>query len=198
VHFGIYGGSFDPVHVGHVATAEGVRAARGLDGIFLIPADAPPHKGGCLAPFADRLEMVRLAVAGHEGLEVLDLEGGRAPSYTVDTVAALRDEHPAAELELLVGADMLEDLPRWRRVDELLAMVRVVAFDRPGVDAAAAQAAFRARFGPGSFLWLDLPPVDASSTEIRRRLAAGEPVEEWLDPAVRAYIRRHGLYPEGS
>lgn len=148
-----------------------------------------------MASFEHRLEMARLAVAGREGLEVLELEGQRrGPSYTVDTVEELRARHPAGEFELMVGADMLQDLPGWRRVEDLLTMVRVVAFARPGADSEQAQATFRGQYGPGSFLWLEVPPFPAASSEIRRRLAGGEDTEDWLDPAVQAYIREHGLY----
>ncbi|MHC4162040.1 MAG: nicotinate-nucleotide adenylyltransferase [Planctomycetota bacterium] len=196
VRLGIYGGSFDPIHRGHIAAALAAREARGLGSVLLLPAGAPPHKKkGCVAPFEDRLEMARLAVAGREGLEAMELEGQRkGPSYTVDTVEELRAQHPAGEFELLVGADMLEDLPGWRRVEDLLTMVRVVAFARPGADSEQAQATFRDQYGPGSFLWLEVPPFPAASSEIRRRLSGGEDVEEWLDPAVVAYVREHGLY----
>ncbi|MHC4973022.1 MAG: nicotinate-nucleotide adenylyltransferase [Planctomycetota bacterium] len=196
MRLGIYGGSFDPIHRGHIAAAQAARRARSLGSVLLLPAGAPPHKKkGCVAPFADRLEMARLAVAGCEGLEVLELEGQRkGPSFTVDTVEELRAQHPAGEFELMVGADMLEDLPGWRRAEDLLTMVRVVAFARPGADSEQAQATFRAQYGPGSFLWLEVPPFPAASSEIRRRLACGEDTEDWLEPAVEAYIREHGLY----
>ena len=196
VRLGIYGGSFDPIHRGHIAAAQAARAARGLDSVLLLPAGAPPHKRkGCIAPFEHRLEMARLAVAGREGLEALELEGQRkGPSFTVDTVEELRAQHPAGEFELLLGADMLEDLPGWHRVDDLLTMIRIVAFARPGSDSEHAQAAFRDRYGPGSFLWLEVPPFPAASSEIRRRVAGGEAVEDWLEPSVAAYISEHGLY----
>lgn len=196
VRLGIYGGSFDPIHRGHIAAAQAARQVRGLGSVMLLPAGAPPHKKkGCAATFEHRLEMARLAVAGRDGLEVLELEGQRrGPSYTVDTVEELRAQHPAGEFELLVGADMLEDLPGWRRVEDLLTMVRVVAFARPGSDSEHAQTTFRDQYGPGSFLWLEVPPFPAASSEIRRRLAGGEDVEDWLDPAVSAYIQEHGIY----
>jgi nicotinate-nucleotide adenylyltransferase len=134
-------------------------------------------------------------VGGRAGLEALELEGQRkGPSFTVDTVEELRAQHPAGEFELLLGADMLEDLPGWHRVEDLLTMVRIVAFARPGADSGHAQAMFRDRYGPGSFLWLEVPPFPAASSEIRRRVAGGEAVEDWLEPSVAAYISEHGLY----
>lgn len=197
VRLGILGGSFDPIHVGHVAAAEAVLRLRGLDRVFLVPAGQAPHKAGGGAPFEHRLAMARLAVEGRPGLEVLDLEGRRpGPSYTVDTLRELERLHPGAAFELLVGADMLLDLPTWRRAEEVVRAAQIVAFGRPGAIAAAARQEFERAFGHGRHVWLDLEPRDASSTEIRRRMAAGEAVGGLLDPRVEAYIRRHGLYAQ--
>ena len=193
---GIFGGSFDPIHVGHVAVAAGALRARGLERVSLIPAGQPPHKvTGCVASFLDRLAMVRLAVEGHDGLDVLDLEGRRpGPSYSVDTVEALLAEHPGVEWELLVGADMLADLPSWRRAAELVEQVRVVAFGRPDADARRARAVFAATFPGHEAAFLELPLVDASGTEIRRRLGEGLSVEGLLSPLVERYLREKRLY----
>jgi len=200
VTLGIYGGSFDPVHVGHVEAAAHVRRRRGLERVFLVPAASPPHKeGGCAASVEHRLAMARLAVEGRGGLGVLDLEAHRPPpSYTIDTVEGLRRERPGADFELLVGADMLGDLPTWRRAGEIVAAVRVVAFGRPSADAGRARAAFERAFGPGRYDWEEIPLVEAASSEIRRRLAAGEPVEGLLDPRVLAYIVKNRLYGQGG
>jgi nicotinate-nucleotide adenylyltransferase len=195
LRYGILGGSFDPIHLGHIAAAEAALRRRGLAAVFLIPAGSAPHKPPCEASFADRLEMARLAAQGHPGLTVLDLEGARGgPSYTVDTLEELKRRHPGAAFELLVGADMLKDLPHWRRAPEVVAGALVVGFGRPGAGAAVARKAFEEAFGPDRHVWLDLDPVKASSTEVRRRLAAGEPVRGLLDPAVEAFIRARGLY----
>jgi nicotinate-nucleotide adenylyltransferase len=193
--YGILGGSFDPIHLGHVAAAEAARRERGLDRVLLIPAAKAPHKAPPEAAFEDRLAMARLAAEGREGLEVLDLEGVRGGiSFTVDTVAELRRRWPDARLELLVGADMLLDLPTWRRARDLVREVSVVAFGRPGALPADARRRFEETFGEGLYQWLEIDPVAASSTEIRRRLAAGESVQGLLDPRVEAYIRERGLY----
>jgi nicotinate-nucleotide adenylyltransferase len=199
VRYGILGGSFDPVHEGHLAAAEGARGARGLDAVFLVPAASPPHKDrGCVASFEDRVAMARLAARGREGLFVLDLEGRRpGPSYTVDTVDALRAAHPGAGFELLVGADMLEDLPRWRDARRLVGLVRVVAFRRPGADWERAVRAFEAAFGPGGFDPVDVPPVDVSATALRRLLASGADPGGLLPAPVLAFIRGRGLYSGG-
>ena len=193
---GIFGGSFDPIHVGHVAVAAGALRARGLERVSLIPAAQPPHKKtGCVASFPDRLQMARLAVEGVDGLDVLDLEGRRpGSSYSIDTVETLRTEHPGVEWELLVGADMLADLPNWCRAAELVARIQVVAFGRPGVDAERARAAFGAAFPGHEAAFLELPLVGASGTEIRRRLGEGLPVEGLLSPQVERYLREKELY----
>ena len=193
---GIFGGSFDPIHVGHVVAAAGALRARGLKRVSLIPAGQPPHKKtGCVASFQDRLQMARLAVEGVDGLEVLDLEGRRTgPSYSVETVETLQTEHPGVEWELLVGADMLADLPSWCRASELVARVCVVAFARPNADAERARAAFRAAFPGREAAFLELPVVEASGTEIRRRLGEGLPVEGLLSPTVERYLREKRLY----
>jgi len=193
--YGILGGSFDPIHLGHIKAAETARERRNLSAVLLIPAAFAPHKRPCEASFADRVEMVRLAVRGRPGFEVLDLEGARpGPSFTFDTVEELRRTRPGAAFELLVGTDMLSDLSRWHRARELVERVQVVGFGRPGAPAEDARRAFEGAFGAGRHAWLDLEPVAVSSTEVRRRLAAGEPVRGLVDPAVEAYIRDRGLY----
>jgi len=190
---GIFGGSFDPIHCGHLGAVAAVLAARPLERILLLPASRPPHKSsGCVAPFADRVAMARIAVEGLPRIEVSTLEGERTgPSYTIDTVEELERREPGARIELLVGADMLLDLPRWRRAEELARRVTVVAFARPGQDLAAARAAFAPLGEP---VFVEIPARDVSATEVRRRLSAGEPVGGLLPPAVEGYIRRRGLY----
>jgi nicotinate-nucleotide adenylyltransferase len=185
-----------------VAAAGAVRAARRLDEVLFVPASEAPHKRDAAhgpAPFADRLAMVGLAIRGCAGLVASDLEGRRpGPSYTIDTVLALRERRPAAEAELLVGADMLADLPRWRRAGDLVARVTVVGFGRPGEDEAAARRTFRAAFPDARFAWVDVSPVEAASREIRARVARGDPCDDLLHPAVAAHIRKNGLYGTGG
>jgi nicotinate-nucleotide adenylyltransferase len=195
VQVGILGGSFDPVHLGHVHAAAAVRARAGLDRVELVVAARPPHKPACTAPFADRVAMARLAVQGHPGLGVLDLEGRRkGPSYTFYTVTKLSSERPGDDLALLVGADMLADLPTWHRAAELVAAVTVVAFARPGFGFEEPQKALLGAFPEARLVTVEVPPKEASSTEIRRRIAGGDPAPDLLDPAVAGYIFEHGLY----
>jgi len=201
LRYGIFGGSFDPIHRGHVAAAEAVLRARGLDRIFLVPAARPPHKpAGPAAPFEERIALARLAAGDRTGLEVIEIEGQRpGPSYTVDTLAALKRLHPGAEFELLVGADMLEDLPRWRRARELVAgLAAVVAFAKPGASSQLARERFAGAFGAGRLVWLGIAVLEASSTRIRSNLAAGRSVEALLDPQVFTRILEKGLYGVGK
>jgi nicotinate-nucleotide adenylyltransferase len=195
VKVGILGGSFDPVHLGHVHAASEVRARAGLDRVELVVAAEPPHKPACSAPFADRVAMARLAVKGRPELGVLDLEGRRAgPSYTFYTVTELSSERPGDDLALLVGADMLADLPSWHRAAELVAAVAVIAFARPGFGFEEPQKAFLGAFPGARLTTVEVAPREVSSTEIRRRVAAGDPAPELLDPAVAGYIFERGLY----
>ena len=211
-----YGGTFDPVHDGHVAIA---RAARdGLQGeVALLPARDPPHKAVTGADAVQRAEMLDLAIAGEPGLVVDRRELRRAgPSYSVDTLGELRAELGAGvPIAWLIGADSLRQLHTWHRWQELFERAHLVVVQRPGadIDMAALRAASPAvaelveqrRRPPevlaatahGGFALLPLPGLrPESSTELRRRIAAGEPWEHWVPPAVAAYIVRHGLYRE--
>jgi nicotinate-nucleotide adenylyltransferase len=209
-----YGGTFDPVHDGHVAIA---RAARdGLRAkVALLPARDPPHKADTRADATQRAEMLELAIAGEAGLVVDRRELRRAgPSYSVDTLGELRGELGADTLiAWLVGADSLRQLHTWHRWRELFDRAHLVVVQRPGadIDMAAlrdaspvvAELVEQRRRPPealaatahGGFAVLPLPGLrPESSTELRRRIATGEPWAHWVPPAVAAYIVRHGLY----
>ena len=186
MRLGILGGSFDPVHLGHLALAEAARDRLGLDRVLLVVAAAQPLKPqGPAAPAEDRYAMVRLAVRGRRGLEASDLELRRpAPSYTVDTLREIRRRFPdASEVVLLLGADALEEFPRWRESGAVRALARMVACPRPGAPAPT-----------GAFEVLAADTPEASSTEVRRRAAAGEPLAGLVPGDVEAYIRERRLY----
>ena len=193
---GIYGGSFDPIHKGHVAAAETVLHRRALDRVLFLPAASPPHKpGGCQASFDDRVAMARLAAAPEHGLEVSSIEGEReGPSYTVDTLEALQRAYPDDHFELLVGADMLGDFPSWRNPERILDLAQVVAFARPGAELAEERSRFAAAFGEERAIIVEIPVVSASSTEIRERLRKRESIADLVPKAVEAYIHERLLY----
>ncbi len=196
VFIGILGGSFDPIHVGHLAIARAALSA--VDRVAFVVAADPPHKSGCVADFGDRVAMARLAADDEPRFEVWDIEGRReGPSYTFYTVTELSRERPQDRFALLIGADMLADLPTWHRAKELLKHVDVITFERPGFDAKHAHGAYREAFGPPEPDRIEVAPMPISSTEIRRRRAAGEPLEGWVTPATEGYIRERKLYLSG-
>ncbi len=196
----LFGGTFDPVHLGHLAAADQLRARTGAGAAWLVPSARPPHRRPPVASAPDRLRMVELAVAQRPGLSACPLEverGGR--SYTVDTVAALRAAHPGTRLLLALGADAARALGRWREPERLLALAELVVYDRPGVPPMGA--------GPGPGLlqgggaWHHVGAIEApalAATTIRRRLRAGDPCVDALPPAVAAYIQARGLYRSGA
>ncbi|WP_129627359.1 nicotinate-nucleotide adenylyltransferase [Candidatus Oscillochloris fontis] len=194
---GVYGGTFDPVHIGHLAIAEEVRYALRLDQVIFVPAARQPLKG--VAPGASptqRLEMVRLACAANPAFAVSDLELRRPPpSYTRDTLVGLRNHLPPfSHLTLIMGADAARDLPRWHRVHEILRLAQLAVVARP--DHPCDLADLESRL-PGVRLrttLIDGPRLTVSSTDLRLRLASGRPTRYQIPDAVLAYIAHHGLY----
>lgn len=197
----LFGGSFDPIHNGHLTVAGFAFEHLAADRLIFIPARRSPHKSsGPSADGAARLSMIRLAIAGRAGFEASDCELHRAdPSYTLDTVRHFREQVGAeGELFWLVGADAIGDLDKWYRIGEVLAMCRVCIMYRGGLprpDLGRLVCAFGAACA--AQLERDILPtplIDASSSEIRPRLAAGLPADDLVPPAVLEYIRQHGLY----
>ena len=203
MRIGIYGGTFDPIHRGHLAAAKTVTEMLELDRLLLIPAAIPPHKAlkEKSAAAEHRLAMTRLGAESmlKKEVEVSDIEMRReGPSYTVDTLRELKAEYPEAELWLLMGTDMLESFLRWREPEEILRLAGICAFGRNEEDTEKSLAVHGEKLKelvPEARLQiLTLPNlVEISSTEVREGLAAGE-AEEYLVPAVYGYILRHGLY----
>lgn len=204
---GILGGTFDPVHVGHLALARTARAALGLDEVRLVPTGSSWQKRGVVADAMQRLEMVRLAVAGEPGLVADDREVRRAgASYTIDTLAELRAElGPETAIVLLLGSDQLLNLPTWRRWRELMSLAHIACTQReriglerlpPEIDALV-QAHGRERLPDspaGAVVLFSMPPVPVSATALRAQLARGERPRELVPPAVLDYIDSHHLY----
>jgi len=199
----LFGGTFDPVHHGHLIVARAVAERCGYRRITLVPSARPPHKQVASASAADRLAMLRLATEGEALFEIRDIELRReGASYTFDTLQAFRRQAGKdVELHLVVGADMLADLPNWHRSTEVVDLARFVVAARLPWHRRMDEvlAALRGRFSPSavdrlSAAVVETPLIDISSTEIRRRVAAGLPIRYLVPDLVRKYIERRGLY----
>jgi nicotinate-nucleotide adenylyltransferase len=205
---GILGGTFDPIHYGHLRPAQEARRALDLAEIRFVPAANPPHRRVPAATAAQRLRMVELAVAGIPGFVVDDREIGRdGPSYTVPTLESLRREFGARPLCLLLGMDAFEGIETWHQWRRLPELAHLVVMTRPGwtfPDGAALPAWARGRLerepdklaqtGAGKIFFQAVTPQDISATRIREAIAAGRPVEGLLPSAVLEYIRTHRIY----
>ncbi len=195
---GILGGTFNPVHLGHLLIAQDALETVGLSSVRFIPSATPPHKHvEHLAPAAHRLAMLKLAVRGDDRFAVDDQEikrGGK--SYSVDTVLELKRREPRAEFYFIIGADSLQQLHTWREIDALLEACSFIAVTRPGFDASGAAAT---SLSPASRKKLRLRHVQGhacniASRDIRGRIARGQSVRYLVSDAVFRYIRRHRLY----
>jgi len=192
---GVMGGTFDPIHLGHVAMAEAGADCAGLDRVLLIPASVPPHRAAATAPAGDRLAMVRLAAADHPRLEASDIELRRAgPSYTADTLRVLARERPGAELHLLLGWDAARELHAWHAPDEVLRLARPVVVSRPGYPVPTERDLAAAGIEPTWAILCDVRTPDVESTDVRRLVEYGSSLAGLVDPAVEAYLKRHRLY----
>ena len=200
---GLFGGTFNPVHIGHLTIARAVFEHLNLERMVLIPSANPPHKGPLgVADAEDRLAMLRLAVTDEPGFDISSCEIERpGPSYTIDTVITFRRElGDQADLHWLIGADSLSELASWHRVDELVGMCRIVTAARPGWESldlsALAERVGEREVGRLRDGILPTPRIDISASEVRRRVRGGQSVR-WLVPtAVAQYIDRLGLYRE--
>jgi nicotinate-nucleotide adenylyltransferase len=195
---GIFGGTFDPPHYGHLVAAQEAADRLQLDLVLFMPAGQPPHKQGeAITQLEDRVRMVELAIADNPcfGLSLADAERP-GPSYTADLLASVRAvEGPGTELYFLIGMDSLRDLPVWRDPARVLAQSILVAVNRPGYPPPDVKA-LEARL-PGAserIVVLETPGVDVSSTDIRERVAAGRPIRYLTPDPVRELIERRGLY----
>jgi len=204
MRIGIFGGSFDPVHVGHLIAAECCREQAGLDRVLFVPAAIPPHKQSRgLAAGQHRLEMLALATGGHPAFAVSGDELDRGGvSYTVDTVERLAERHPGVEFALLLGPDALADFPTWREPARIAGRVRLVAMERAVLDDVAATVG---RTGLADLLGADacrrlveervrLPAIGIRASDLRGAVAAGRSIRFRTPRAVEAYIAAHGLY----
>jgi len=194
---GIMGGTFDPIHVGHLAVAEEAREALDLERVLFVPAGQPPHKlPGSVSPARDRVAMVELAIAGNPAFELSTVEIERdGPSFTVDTVEALEGDEPDATLHLILSAETFAELPTWHEPERLFEAARMAVVPREGYP--APDPAWLGRAFPGRedrVDYLEGPRLGLSSTALRARVAAGRSIRYLVPPAVEAYIVEHQLY----
>jgi len=189
---GLLGGTFDPVHYGHLLAAQAALEAAGLDEAWFVPTNVPPHKPQPSAGAQARCEMLRSAVASNPRYRIEDVELNKeGTSYTVDTVADLQSRHPDAAFYWIVGSDMIRDLPNWRRIDELAERVVFIGLERPDQpsDDSSLPGFIRSRLTRAP-----MPPMGLSSTDIRGRISEGRSVRYMVPDSVIDYMQRNGLY----
>jgi nicotinate-nucleotide adenylyltransferase len=187
VRIGIFGGSFDPIHIGHLIVVEAAADALALDLVHLIPARMQPFKAGSMKAGPDhRVAMARLAIQDNPRM-VLDLREIQrdGPSYTVDSLRELRDEKPGDELCLLIGADAARDISQWHEAEEIARLATIVVLSRPGVEQSEDNIFKR---------FIEVPAIGVSATDVRDTARRGGSLRYLVPAAVAAYIESHGLY----
>lgn len=203
MRLGIFGGSFDPIHYGHLLLAETCREQNCLDQVIFMPAAVPPHKIRTMTPPEARIEMLELALGGHPAMHVSTLEVERGGvSYTVETLTRLRQDYPDEKLFFLMGADSLEDLPTWREPERICELAVPLVVRRAG----AAEPDFgklahlvdAERLGKIRECQVTMPVMELSSTDIRQRVAADKSIRYRTPRGVEMYIRENGLYSADS
>jgi nicotinate-nucleotide adenylyltransferase len=186
----LYGGSFDPVHCAHLEVARAVLQQAEVDKVIFIPAARSPLKSdNAIASDSERVEMLRIAISGESRfeLDLCEIERGGV-SYTVDTLESIRGRHDGARIYWIIGADQVELLPRWHRIEAIVSKAEFLVLGRPGYSVA------RPAIAGLRCLEIDAPAMPHSSSEIRARLAAGAKVSDWLPDGVEAFISSRGLY----
>lgn len=185
---GLMGGTFNPIHNGHLVVAEQVASQLGLDKVVFLPDNLPPHVDHKETISAkDRVNMVRLGIADNENFELNTMEIDRGGvSYTYDTVKELKQRHPEADYYFILGGDMVEYLPKWNRIEQLAKMVKFVGVKRTGTK-------MQSQY---PILWVDVPTIDISSTLIRSKVKQGCSIKYLVPDLVAEYIKKEGLYRE--
>lgn len=190
---GIMGGTFDPIHTGHLIAAERARVEAGLDEVWLMPAGVPPHKVNApKATMQQRWEMVCLAAKGNPFFRPIDIEIGKGGvSYSIDTIELLRNEYPTTEFAYIIGADMVQYLPQWHRIDDIVRHIRFIGLARPGyeLDMAHMSENIRTRV-----TIVPMPLVEISSTAIREERGQKRSVRYLVPEAVNGYMEVNRLY----
>ncbi|MGA2062699.1 MAG: nicotinate-nucleotide adenylyltransferase [Thermoguttaceae bacterium] len=197
---GIFGGTFDPIHYGHLMLAECCREQRGLDAVWFLPAAVPPHKRDQeLTPATKRIEMLKLAIAGNPAFSVCTYETDRGGvNYTVDTLTHIHEEEPGRELFFLMGEDMLLDLPHWKQPERVCQLALPVVVHRAGMAAldfnCLTAVATPQRIEQILRHQVEMPEIGLSGSDIRRRVAAGKSIRYYTPRAVEKYIETHAMY----
>jgi nicotinate-nucleotide adenylyltransferase len=199
MRIGIFGGTFDPVHLGHLILAEQCRDQAGLDEVWFLPSYHPPHKSaGAITRFEQRCDMIELAVAGHPSFRIERIEKDLPPpSYTAETLAELTRRHPHREFHLLMGSDQLPDLSSWYQPVRVVEQAGLIVVPRPGVDLwTVAVLAKALGLSPEQVRMrvVACPLIEIASRDLRQSIAAGRSVRYLLPRSVEEYIRERKLY----
>lgn len=196
MRLGLLGGTFNPPHIAHLVCAQEARTQLGLDRVVLMPAGQPPHKAVEADPGGEaRLELCRLAIGGDAGLEVSRLELDRpGRSYTVDTLRTLHERSPQDDITFIVGGDMARSLPGWREPEAVLSLATLAVAERADDDREAIAAALAPLAGADRVRFFEMPRMDVSSSLVRERVAAGQPIRHLVPDAVADAIAEHGWY----
>jgi nicotinate-nucleotide adenylyltransferase len=194
---GLLGGTFNPPHLGHLVCAQEAWSQLGLDRVLFVPVHTPPHKEAEADPGVDvRVHLCELAVGDDPRLGVSRIDADvPGASWTVDTLGRLHDRHPEHDLTFIVGGDMARSLPTWREPETILELAELGVAGRDGVSRTAIEAALAGlRGAPDRLRFFDMPRIDVSSTEVRRRAAAGRPIRYLVPDPVAAAVERSGMY----
>jgi nicotinate-nucleotide adenylyltransferase len=196
MYIGIFGGTFDPPHIGHLVIADQALTQLKLDEVWFMPVGQPPHKAGNHVSAAEhRVEMVRLAIADHSGfrLSLVDVERP-APHYSVTAIELLESQHPQHDWCFIMGADSLEDLPHWHRPQRLIELATLAVAGRPGARPDTTELDHDIPGLCARMRWVNAPLVDISSTELRRLAREGASLRYLVPQPVEAYVVEHALY----
>ncbi|GAA0442909.1 nicotinate-nucleotide adenylyltransferase [Lentibacillus halophilus] len=186
-YVGLLGGTFDPPHIGHLIVAQEVRETLGLDEVWFMPSQQPPHKQRAAAKAPDRAEMVRRAIAGNGYFHISTVEMDRTgKSFTYDTIILLMEKHPNVCFYFVIGADMVEYLPNWKHIDKLMEMVQFVGVKRNGFNIKSTYTVTE----------VDTPLINISSTDIKMRIGRGQSIRYLVPEGVKNYIKENHLYEE--
>lgn len=182
---GILGGTFDPPHIGHLIIAQEACQALNLDKIWFIPTYEPPHKDSVRMNVTHRVELLKMAIKDNNSFALNTIEIDRqGKSYTIETIKILKEKYPDTDFYFIIGADMVEYLPNWVKIDELIDLIQFVGVNRPGYRLVSDY----------PILEIDVPMVDISSTIIRERLQENKSILYLVPDSVNTYIKEHGLY----